>query len=100
MNVWAASSMEENNATITRAATELFYRHRDMRSMILSQKEIIRDLKTYKIKAEVVDEEMKEMANAHALEAAKVPQLSAGWRKSYKMLSRRGRSISTRMSSS
>ena len=70
-----ASSLEENNAAITRAATELFYRqvnrHRDMRAMILSQKEIIRDVKVHKAKAEAVAEEMKAMANTHELESAK-----------------------------
>ena len=85
MNAWAASSLEENNAAITRAATELFYRqlnrHQDVRAMILSQKEIICDVKAHKAKAEAVAEEMKEMANAHALETAKAASTISGLEK-------------------
>ena len=75
MNAWAASSLEENNAAITRAATELFYRQanrqRDVRAMILSQKEILRDVKAHKARAEAVTEEMKAMSQAHTLESTK-----------------------------
>ena len=75
MNVWAASSMEENNAAITRAASELFFRqanrHKDMRALITTQKEIVREVKIYKMKAEAVAEEMKVMASSHELESAK-----------------------------
>ena len=75
MNAWSASSLEENNAAITRAAAELFYRQtnrqRDIRAMILSQKEILRDVKAHKARAEAVTEEMKSMAQAHTLESTK-----------------------------
>ena len=69
MNAWSLSSMEENHAAITRAATELFYRqasrHRDMRTLITTQKEVVKEAKSFKAKAESVAEEMRAMAKAH-----------------------------------
>ena len=67
--------MEENHAAITRAATELFFRqanrHRDMRGLIATQKEVVREVKLYKTKAESLVDEMKAMASAHELQSAK-----------------------------
>ena len=56
MNSWAASSLEETNAAITKAAAELFFRqatrHKEMRSLIATQKEIVKEVRLYKTKAE------------------------------------------------
>ena len=46
-------------------------RHKEMRALIATQKEIVREVKLYKTKAESLVEEMKSMASAHTLEAAK-----------------------------
>ena len=85
MNAWATSSMEDNNATITRAAADLFFRqanrHKYMRALIANQKEIVREVKIYKTKAESVVEEMKSMANAHTLELAKAASTISGLEK-------------------
>ena len=67
--------MEENNDVITRAATELFFlqanRHKDIRALIATQREVVREVKIYKTKAESLVEEMKSMASVHTLESAK-----------------------------
>ena len=75
MNSWATYSLEKTNAAITKAAAEIFFRqttrHKEMRSLIATQKEIVREVKLYKTKAESLADEMKSMTNAHTLEAAK-----------------------------
>ena len=69
MNAWSLSSMEENHAAITRATAEIFYRqasrHRDIRTLITTQKEVVKEAKSFKAKAESVAEEMRAMAKAH-----------------------------------
>ena len=82
MNAWVASSMEENNAVITRVVDELFFRqrtmHRDMRALIVTQRKVVREVKIYKTKAESLVEEMKSMANTYTLEAAKAASTISG----------------------
>ena len=69
MKAWWLYSIEENHDAVTRVATEIFYRqvsrHRDMRTLITTQKEVVKDAKLFKAKAESVVEEIRSMVKTH-----------------------------------
>ena len=69
LNAWVASSLEENNVAITRGIANIYFmqanRYKDLRALINTHKEVVKEAKLYKTPAESVTEEMRAMARTH-----------------------------------